>query len=54
MKKLLLVALGGATGSFFRYLLVEVIGDYPAAIFAANLVGVVIAGTFALTKILPL
>lgn len=48
MKKLLLVAIGGATGSFLRYLLVEAIGNYPAAIFATNLVGVVIAGTFAL------
>ena len=48
MKKLLLVAGGGAAGSFLRYLLVEVIGEYSLSILLANLLGVALAGVIAL------
>ncbi|NDC13586.1 MAG: CrcB family protein [Actinobacteria bacterium] len=48
MKKLLLVACGAAVGSFLRYLLVELIGEYPLSILLANLLGVALAGVIAL------
>jgi len=48
VKKLLLVACGGAVGSFLRYLLVELIGEYPLSILLANLLGIALAGVIAL------
>lgn len=47
MRKLFLVAAGGVIGSLLRYLLTESLGDYPFAIFIANLLGVAIAGLVA-------
>lgn len=47
MKKLLLVAAGGAFGSLCRYIISEAITSYPAAILLANLIGVAIAGVVA-------
>lgn len=47
MKKLLLIALGGASGSLLRYLFAESISSYPLAIFLANLTGVFVAGFIA-------
>lgn len=44
MKRLSLVALGGAIGSLTRYLLSESITSHPLAIFVANIIGVLIAG----------
>ena len=48
MKKLLVVASGGISGSLARYLLTENLSSYPIAILLANLAGVAIAGLFAL------
>ena len=47
MKKLLYVALGGASGSLARHFISESVANYPIAIFIANLIGVAIAGLFA-------
>jgi len=47
VKKLLVVGIGGALGSFTRYLLSESITRYPSAIFIANAIGVAIAGLIA-------
>lgn len=48
MKRLLIVALGGAAGSLLRYVMAESISNYPVAIFISNLIGVAIAGFIAL------
>ncbi len=44
MKKLLFVALGGASGSLLRYVITESVSNYPIAIFISNVIGVGIAG----------
>ena len=44
MKRVGLVALGGVIGSLLRFLLSEGLPNYPLAIFAANVLGVFIAG----------
>ena len=44
MKKLATVAIGGALGSLLRYLIAEQTNKYEAAIFLANLLGVLVAG----------
>lgn len=46
MKSLALVSAGGVIGALARYALNESISSYPSAIFAANLLGVAIAGYF--------
>lgn len=48
MRKLAIVAAGGIAGSLFRYLATEIIPSYPIAIFLSNILGVLIAGVFAL------
>lgn len=48
MKKLLVIAAGGVAGSLLRYLLGESISSYLIAIFLVNLLGVGVAGLFAL------
>jgi CrcB protein len=48
VKKLLVIAAGGVSGSLLRYLLAESIPAYPLAIFIVNLLGVGIAGVIAL------
>ena len=48
MKALALVAIGGIAGSLTRYLITESLPNYPIAILLANLIGVSIAGIFAL------
>ena len=44
MKKVAIVAIGGALGSLLRYLIAEQTNKYEAAIFLANLLGVLVAG----------
>lgn len=44
MKKVAIVAIGGALGSLLRYLIAEQTSKYEAAIFLANLLGVLVAG----------
>lgn len=48
MKKLLVIAAGGIAGSLVRYLFNESIPSYPISIFIVNLLGVAVAGMFAL------
>jgi fluoride ion exporter CrcB/FEX len=44
VKKLALVAAGGVLGSLLRYLVGEVLPNYPIAILIVNLMGVAVAG----------
>lgn len=49
MKKLLVIAAGGIAGSLLRYLLLELeLNSAVVSIFLINLVGVAVAGIFAL------
>lgn len=48
MKKLLVIAAGGVSGSLLRYLFGESIPSYPMTILIANLLGVGVAGLVAL------
>ena len=48
MKKHLVIAAGGIAGSLVRYLFNESIPSYPISIFIVNLLGVAVAGMFAL------
>lgn len=44
MKPVVIVALGGASGSLVRYLIAETLPSYPLAILVVNIIGVAIAG----------